>query len=141
MAVDPVTVTHPLGLSVRSAKEAAATKERQKVEVMSQTVKILEREKEFMKAEMSDELASEKHMVLRLEDLLKTLQGAAKTSQVETQDQNEELTKALEDAEDVIDKLTQEKEDLENEMEQMVQHVHSMEASFASQQAEAVTST
>jgi len=116
----------------------ALTKERQKVEVLTQTVRILEREKEALKMEMGMELSAEKHSQLGLQSLLKAMQDLELGAEAEKRKIRAELEKALDEAEEEIEFLSTENDNLKSEVARLTSSLKSSEANLESVQAQAV---
>lgn len=125
---------------LRSVYEAL-TKERQKVEVMTQTVRILEREKEALKMEMGLELSAEKHAQLGLQNLLKAMHDLEVGAEAEKRKVRAELEKALDEAEAEIDSLTEENDALRAEIDRLKGSLKSSEDRVTTLQSENVPCT
>lgn len=116
----------------------ALIKERQKVEVLTQTARILEREKEALKMEMGMELSAEKHSQMGLQSLLKAMQDLEVGAEAEKRKIRAELEKALDEAEEEIESLSTENDTLKAELARLNSSLKSFEASLESAQAQAV---
>lgn len=116
----------------------ALTKERQKVEVLTQTVRILEREKEALKMEMGMELSAEKHSQVGLQSLLKAMQDLEAGAEAEKRKIRAELEKALDEAEEEIEFLSTENDSLKSELSQLNSTLKTCSASLELAQAQAV---